>query len=95
MKDVGASSSSSRSIKDVGGGGSSSMKDVGGGGRRCTFVALLPPLHSVLVLQQLSLRQPAEGVGGQGAGQRLVLLDEGLDRTEGGGVTKTTRTAGV
>ena len=70
------------------GSSSCTMKEVGAGGRRCTFVALLPPLHSVLVLHQLSLRQTAEGVGGQGASQLLVLHDEGLDRTERG-VIKT------
>jgi len=43
-----------------------------------TVVALLSPLHRVLVLLQLALRQAAEGVGGQRASQLLILHDEGL-----------------
>lgn len=45
---------------------------------RQTFLALLFPLHRVLVLLQLPLCQVTERVGGKGASVLLVLVDESL-----------------
>ena len=51
-------------------------------GENPTILALLPALHSVLILLKLLLSQPAEGVGREGARLLLVLHDESLKGSE-------------